>query len=327
MKAKKYLIMVLVIAAPIIYIISCNSSSNPSIANKAGFEKKLSFYKLFKGRPSELQPANGVELLELSSTLFTDYAQKQRLLKLPAGRKLILTGGGLPIFPEGTLLAKTFYYETGVKKGKKIMETRLLLFASSKWNVATYKWNEAQTEAFLLEEGATVNVAVKDSNGKAMKIGYHIPSTKECVSCHHLGNAILPIGPKVRNLNRLVARNGKTVNQLEYLIAKGVFEQTETATLPRLPAYTNHELPIEQRARAYMEVNCAHCHQPGGYAGQTNLNLDYGTDLNSSGINFNRSNIVIRMSQMGTYHMPKLGTTVIDREGLALINAYIEKLK
>ena len=47
---------------------------------------------------------------ELSTSLFTDYAEKQRLIKLPANTKLIGISDGLPEFPDETVLAKTFYY-------------------------------------------------------------------------------------------------------------------------------------------------------------------------------------------------------------------------
>lgn len=324
---KKYIIILLVLVAPLIYVLFCNAPANPEIGNQVTFKNRLSFYHFFKGKMWELNPSDGVELLELSSTLFTDYAEKQRLIRIPAGKKLALKGNGLPDFPEGTMIAKTFYYRSDKDKRLQIVETRLLIFSGSLWNVATYKWNEDQTEAFLIENGATVLVKTEYLNGKYKEIAYHIPSKKECVSCHHLGNSILPIGPKVRNLNRVVERNGRKVNQLKYLMEKGLIQPSALESFQQLPDYKDSKLPIVQRARAYMDINCAHCHQPGGYAGRTTINLDYSTSLDHSGIKFNRNNVIIRMNEMGEYHMPKLGTTVIDKEGAELIRAYIENIK
>lgn len=327
MQKRKCLIIFSVFLAPLIYVFSCNRTGNPHIENELTFEKQLSFYKLFQGKMSELHPSADVALLELSSTLFTDYAEKQRLIRIPEGQKMILKGNGLPEFPEGTLIAKTFYYPSETGRKTQIVETRLLIFKASKWNSGTYKWNEDQREAFLIEDGATVPVTVKTLTGKLTRIAYHIPDQKECVSCHHSGNSILPIGPKVRNLNRTVEREGKHINQLKYLMDRGFIQSSQPDSFQRLPDYKDRKLHPGLRARAYLDVNCAHCHQPGGYAGQTTLDLDYGTDLDRTGIKFNRSNIIIRMSNMGEYHMPKLGTTVIDNEGLKLIKSYLGSIK
>ncbi|SDL64816.1 conserved hypothetical protein, HNE_0200 family [Pedobacter sp. ok626] len=324
---KKIIIIILVLGAPLIYVISCNTKGNPDIENGVTFENKLSNYHLFQGKMSALQPSVGVELLELSSTLFTDYAEKQRLIRLPSGKKLRLKGNGLPDFPEGTVIAKTFYYPSETGKRLHIVETRLLVLAGSKWNVATYQWDLAQTDAFLIEKGATVPVKVKGLNGEYRQLAYHIPSNRECVSCHHSGNEILPIGPKVRNLNRVLERDGKQINQLQYLMKKGLIEASRLDTFQQLPDFKDSKLAIEQRARAYLDINCAHCHQLGGYAGQTTLDLDYNTSLVRAGIYLNKNNIMIRMNEMGEYHMPKLGTTVLDKEGVELIKTYIKSLK
>lgn len=327
MRLKKYIIILLVLLVPLFYVLSCNSGNNPNIENVVTFKKQLSLYSLFSGKMSELNPCTGVELLELSSTLFTDYAEKQRLIRLPAGKKMILNGNELPEFPEGTLIAKTFYYPSKGGTRLQILETRLLLFSGSKWNVASYRWNKAQSEAFLIKDGATVPVIMQDLHGKVRRIAYHIPGKKECVSCHHSDNMILPIGPKVRNLNRDVQREGKVVNQLAYLMEKGLIQPTSINSFQRQQNYDDSRLHIEQRARAYLDINCAHCHRSGGYAGQTTLNLDYNTNLDHSGIKSHKNNIVIRMNEMGAYHMPKLGTTVIDKQGLELIIKYVKNLK
>ncbi|HEY0667357.1 MAG TPA: hypothetical protein VGD22_04220, partial [Sphingobacteriaceae bacterium] len=71
---------------------------------------KLSDYKIFQGSPANLIPANDYKLYELSSQLFTDYAEKQRLIKVPGTAQITATGDGLPHFPDGTIMVKTFYY-------------------------------------------------------------------------------------------------------------------------------------------------------------------------------------------------------------------------
>jgi uncharacterized repeat protein (TIGR03806 family) len=326
MKFKKYLIIIAVFLCPIVYVLSCHSSGTKNIDNGISFNAKLSFYKLFKGKMSNLEPDDGVETLQLSSALFTDYAEKLRLIKLPKGKQVILNGEGLPIFPDGTIIAKTFYYTHIVGKGRQIIETRLLILDQSKWSVATFRWNAAQNEAFLVTDGANVPIHFTRQNGETRKISYHIPTREECGSCHRLNEAILPIGPKIRNLNIAIEKDSKKINQLIYLMKKGVFKKTAIDSLTGLPNYHDLSLPLAQRARAYMDINCAHCHQPGGFAGHTTLNLDYRTGLDRTGIKFNKSNIIIRTAEMGEYHMPKIGTTIIDRDGVELIKKYISTI-
>lgn len=318
--------MILILIIPAIYVTCCNIKHNPKIDNNTRFEKRLSFYKLFQGKPAKLMPAPDVEVLELSSTLFTDYAEKQRLIKLPPGKKMKLIGNGLPDFPEGTLIAKTFYYPLSLGGKLQIIETRLLLLKAGKWNAAVYKWNKEQAEAFLITDGDVVPVKRLDSNGKMMAIGYHIPANNECVSCHHSNDKILPIGPKARNLNVEVVRGHSKVNQLQYLMDKGLMSAEKLNKIDRLPADKNTKIAVDDRARGYLEINCAHCHQRGGFAGQTTLDLNYGTTLDGTGIRLHRNNILIRMSEMGDYHMPKLGTTMIDTAGLQLIKDYLKKM-
>ncbi|RZM27277.1 MAG: hypothetical protein EOO88_13975 [Pedobacter sp.] len=327
MGGRKQIVIFLVLVAPIVYVLSGSNKGEPVIEGSVAFKKRLSSYHLFQGEMSAMNPSVGVELFELSSTLFTDYAEKQRLIRLPEGKKMKLTENGLPVFPEGTLIAKTFYYPSKTGRKTRMVDTRLLIYERLKWNVATYRWNKEQTDAVLLENGATVELEIEDPSGKPKQLAYRIPSSKECVSCHRSGSELLAIGPKVMNLNRIVERGGKRLNQLEYLMNKGLFESRSLDSFKRMPAYTDSKLPIQQRARAYMDINCAHCHRPGGNAGHTMLVLDYGIGLESSGILRNKNNIIIRMSEMGDYHMPKLGTTVIDTGGVELVKSYLKNIK
>jgi mono/diheme cytochrome c family protein len=94
-----------------------------------------------------------------------------------------------------------------------------------------------------------------------------------------------------------------------------------------LPDYTDATLPVATRARAYLEINCAHCHQPGGMAGNTSLMLGYFTPYAHTGIEYNRQNMIVRMTAMGEYHMPKIGTTIVHEEGLQLVKQYIKTLQ
>lgn len=313
-------------AVAVLLLLGSCSEVRQDVRNNIEFKARLSEYKLFTTNMSDLAPAEGVHVLELASTLFTDYAEKQRLLKVPEGQKLIIQGDGLPTFPEGSIIAKTFFYSRSNKGTRQIIETRLLILNDKQWNAATYRWDNDQQEAFLLHDGAVVPIAFTQDSGAEVKIEYKIPSQNDCGACHHSGDKLTPIGPKARNLNIEVQRQGVSQNQLTYLMKVGIIKPANTSSISSLPKYHDSTQLLSLRARAYLEMNCAHCHQPGGMGGSTSLNLQYEETFEDTGIEFNKSNILIRMSTMGEYHMPKLGTTVTDVEGVDLIKRYIEGL-
>lgn len=328
---KTKVILALVLILPIAYIMICNRKPQPVRASEISLPARLSAFKLFKGDPKLLVQGQGVEIQELSSALFTDYAHKQRLLKLPPGKKMIIKGNGLPEYPEGTLLAKTFYYEKNEKQpgsGRQIIETRILLLKNGKWNAGTYQWNTAQSEAFYIPDTANIPVNWTDQQSRSRKVSYHIPGAQECISCHQLSGQIVPIGPKAMNLNRMVSRNGKDINQLVYLQNQGWLQMDlPVSKVAKLPAYENPQESLEHRARAYLEINCAHCHQPGGLASRQSVMFGYQVPFPNSGIDFNKENITGRMATKGEYHMPKLGTTIIHEEGFQLIRDYLKSIQ
>lgn len=324
------IIVVLTLALPVCYVLSCNRTNKAVKNNQQVFPESLASTGLFKGKLDSLLPADGVEVYQLSSTLFTDYAEKQRLMKIPAGEKLRLNGDGLPEFPEGTILAKTFFYsraKTGKNIKRQIVETRLLVLKSGKWSAGTYKWNQNQDRALYDPLSAEVNVTWLDKSNELHQVKYHIPSAKECISCHQSADEIIPIGPKGMNLNREIMVGKKKINQLIYMQAQGkLILEKSIGNLSALPDYENKNIDLEHRARAYMEINCAHCHNPGGMAYRQSIMLNYNVPVKESGIAFQKNNIVDRIGNMGQFHMPKLGTTVLDKEGVELIRKYMISL-
>lgn len=322
----KMLTMIVTLLALLIQIQSCEKDGLLSLDNNKEFLPKLSEYKIFQGNPSDLLPTSDFNYYEISTTLFTDYAEKQRLIKIPKGSSLRASDDYLPDFPEGTMIVKTFYYfndKRDPSKGKKIIETRLLIKSGATWNYGTYLWNESQTEANLITTGLNKTINWINESGAARVISYHIPNNRECVSCHGSGGAIQPIGPKIRNLNIKVVRGEATLNQLTYFKNIGILNALDPSSFSTLPNWHDTTLSIENRARAYLEVNCAHCHNHDGLASRTNLYFSYEIPSNETKI-VNRKDQIRK--KMSTGKMPKLGTTIIDEEGLALIKSYIESL-
>jgi len=248
---------------------------------------KLSDYNIFQDRPADLVPSKEFKQYEISNTLFSDYAEKQRLIKVPHGKFIRAVDDGLPDFPEGTILAKTFYYDNDQRdktKGKRIIETRILVKRNSTWNAGTYLWNDEQAEAFLTTTSSKVNINWIDEKGSEKLISYRVPSNKECMSCHKYENDIMPIGFKLRNLNIEVTRNLVKINQLKYFRDISLFGDINPASFSTVPSWQDHSKTLEQRARAYLDISCAHCHNQKGYCAAANLNLGYETDFAQTNI-------------------------------------------
>lgn len=292
------------------------------------FEDSLSAYEIFEGVMSDLKPTDDFQLLELSATLFTDYSHKQRLVKVPEGTQMTRSNEGLLKFPDGTILTKTFYYYTDERDknlGKRIIETRLLIKELDTWNVATYIWNDSQSNATLEVNGLDTPVSWINSNGNSISTLYHIPTENECAACHQSNALMTPLGVKLRNLNRLVDRNGTSINQLEHLQSVGVLSDFQLSEVSDIVDYTNTNASLANRARAYLDLNCAHCHNPTAWEepAEQDLDLRYEVALNETGI-LDESDDIIEFVTEG--EMPFIGTTIIDSEGLNLIIEFIESL-
>ena len=199
-----------------------------------------------------------------------------------------------------------------------------MIRSNSNWVAGSYQWNDEQTDAFLTENGKDLPLAWIDSAGNVRNIRYQIPAVSECATCHHAGAETLPIGFKVRNLNIEVKKKGNTSNQLLNFAKEGLMNDLNPAAFSQLPDWRDKTASLESRARAYLDVNCAHCHQDGGYCSKSSLRMDYETPFEATKISERKKQIDRFMSGK---KMPLTGTTVIDQEGLAMIKEYITSLK
>jgi len=326
---KNYFVFIIFLLSLFIYLVSCSKQNIlPTITNQISFKPLLSDYGIYQGVFNNLTPNSDYHFITLSSSLFVNYAEKQRLIKLPQGTKMTKIGEDLPQFPDGTILVKTFYYYHDVRSpmlGKRIIETRLLIKEADNWNVATYVWNDAQTEAYLHMDGLNTTVNWIAQNGVQKSITYHVPDQNECITCHQHNQKIEPLGPKLRNMNCTITSNHTTLNQLTYFQSKGLLDNFDPNTIAQLPDYNDTNVPLAERGRAYLEMNCAHCHHPQGYADAAKKRYDfrYTTPLSQTRISEKGTKI---WQVMKKGEMPYLGTTTLDQEGVDLIAQYISSL-
>src|SRR6218665_1419899 len=183
---------------------------------------KLSDYRFFTGEIKNQEPNTNVIPYAPASSLFTDYAKKKRFLWIPSGQKASYVGDNQILdLPVGSALIKTFYYNhVQPENMTKIIETRVMIRKATGWIFANYIWNDEQTEAYLSLAGSNVSLSW-DQNGQNMSTTYRIPSETECLTCHKINNAPIPIGIKPQNMNWNYPYASGAMNQLDKLIALG----------------------------------------------------------------------------------------------------------
>lgn len=242
-------------------------------------KEKLSDYGFFIGTLSDMKPAEGVVPYALNTPLFSDYAKKARFVRLPDGIPVDYNPNLVLDFPVGTAIVKTFYYnkdERKPEKGRRLMETRVLLHEASGWVALPYIWEDDQSEAYLDVAGDTKLVEWRDENGKKRKQEYSIPNMNQCKGCHLRGEELMPIGPSARQLNGDFEYATDTINQLKHWDNIGLIKNLPA--LENVPKLAVWDQPVtgdlDARARAYLDANCGHCHNPDGPANTSGLYLN-----------------------------------------------------
>lgn len=295
--------------------------------------RSLSDFGFFKDERAR-QPASGVYPYTLNTPLYSDGAGKLRYIYVPEGEKIETEGAGLLQFPVGSAIIKTFAFGEG--DDRRFIETRVLLHRTDGWIALPYRWNAEQTEARLALAGGRVEIARPDGS----EISYRIPNKNQCKACHSVNGEVIPIGPKARNLSR------------EWLV--GMHDRKQIDLVPdgsdSLPVWEDASAATDALARAYLDVNCAHCHQPGGGASNSGLDLRWEQDdpfalgVNKPPVAAGRgaggllvsiapgepdkSILLHRMKSVEPgVAMPELGRSTADDKAVAVMRNWIEDMK
>ena len=290
----------------------------------------LEEFGFFSDAPGQV-PAHGVIPYRLNTPLYSDGAEKLRFIYLPAGKTAHADGDGLLQFPVGSALIKTFAFGEGT--ARRLIETRVLLHRADGWVALPYRWNDAQTEARLALAGARLDLRTASGG----PLSYRIPNKNQCKECHGLNGAVTPIGPKARNLSAEFLDGLKAAGRLDAV----------SSDFARLPLWEDRSsAPVDQAARAYLDVNCAHCHQPGATASNSGLDLRWeqrdphaigickrpvaagrGAGGHEFGIVPGQPDASILLHRMESIEpgvaMPELGKATVDPEGVAAVRQWI----
>lgn len=242
--------------------------------------KTLSEYGFFTGDLRDLQPNDRVLPYNLITPLFTDYAHKARYVWMPEGQPATVDENGILQFPDGAAIIKHFYYPADFSQPTQqinMIETRLLVKQQGTWEAHSYVWDEEGNEAHLSLVGDLQAVSWVDEQGEQHHIEYVVPNKNQCKSCHNRNNQVQPIGPKVRNLNKEITyADGGAMNQLVKWSEYGYLaDPTVKEQFPGVADWEDpHSGTLQERAMAYLDVNCAHCHSQQGPAHTTGLYLE-----------------------------------------------------
>jgi uncharacterized repeat protein (TIGR03806 family) len=236
----------------------------------------LSEYNFFVGDLGELQPNEGVIAYTVAAPLWADAAEKGRYFVIPEGTTIEFTERDEWVFPTGSVFIKNFYFDQdrGPEEDLRIVETRLLVLeADGNWQSYGYIWNDEQTEAEQTKAGADIFIDFVDASGETQSQLYIVPDQNVCESCHQRDDQNLILGPTTHQMNTTWAMVGdEEVNQIDWLADNGFFSGSVPAA-SELPAfaYPDGDGSLDDRARAYLHGNCAHCHRAGGAGGSSGL--------------------------------------------------------
>jgi uncharacterized repeat protein (TIGR03806 family) len=336
---------------------------NPDLGREAReFPRLLSRSGLFTST-SEQAPAPGVVPYEVNAAMWSDHATAERFLALPGRSQIKLGPKGEWVFPEGAVVARTVSLEAtrGDASTRRRLETQVLHLLDGSWRPYSYVWNDGQTDATLAPaEGLTRRLDVRDPEapGGRREQEYRVHSRTECVICHNpwvearnfFGRqSASPLALYTSQLNRDVRPAGAPVNQLREFERLGLFEHALTADLDSLPKTADPYDPsadLGRRARAYLAVNCSHCHRfnAGGTATiwlQDDLPLDkmqiVGVKPTQGAFGISDARLVnpgdvegsvlfYRVAKLGGGRMPRVGSGLVDEKAVSMLAEWISAM-
>lgn len=330
---------------------------NPRRGVNSQFPTKLSDTGLF-ANVAKHEPAPGVIPYRINAEPWADGTTAERFVALPGESQLstykktdVQVGliAGEFQFPTDGVLVKTISLdiELGNPASRRRIETQVLHYDVDTWKAYNYLWNDEQTDAILapdVSRDRAFQLIDKSAPGGKRQQTWHHASRTECILCHTTRAASIH-GFRLPQLNRDQQYGDVSANQLATfdhikLLAEPLPEKVAT-----YPDIQNERRNLDDRARAYLHVNCAHCHRRGG-GGSASFDVQYEIPLDKTRLftrptqgTFGilgayvvtpgdpyRSVLYYRMAKQGHGRMPQFGSNVVDEKGLTLIHDWIASL-
>ena len=339
------------------------------------FPRKLSETGLFASAARH-EAAPGVLPFSINSEQWSDGATAERYVAIPGDGAVRVRPKPRPVagsqfsravdYPRDTVLLKTLSLETSTSGGpaaRRRIETQVLHYDGREWLGYSYRWNDEQTDAELVDrsgENRTYVVHDPQAPGGRRTQTWRFAARAECIRCHNPWSEYA-LAFNTAQLNRVHDYGPVRDNQIRALRHVGLWVDdltpgpddppaplplADVEDLPRLAEPFDDGAPLESRARSYLHVNCGHCHRfNGGGSSYLYLQRDltlaetkavgirptqgtfgiHDAQIVAPGDPF-RSVLYFRLAKTGPGHMPHLGAKRIDEQGLALVHDWIRSL-
>ncbi len=298
-----------------------------------------------------LTPASGLIEYDVNAPLWSDRAFKRRWIGLPNGRRITFSASAPWSFPVGTVIVKHFELEltVGNPSSRRRLETRALIHEEDGWAGYTWRWNDAQTDAELLNDRLDETFTITDAAapGGTREQTWTYPSRTDCLQCH-TAPAGRVLSVRTGQLNRAFDFPNARDNQLRTWNHIGLFTTDigDAAAHEAWPDPDDASAPVAERARAYLASNCASCHLVDGTA-PGNLDLRWSVPDGAMGaigiapaqgglglVNpqiiapgvKERSVLWERLRRLDGTRMPRLGTSEVHGEAVDLVGTWIDGL-
>ncbi|MGB7450247.1 MAG: PKD domain-containing protein, partial [Ornithinimicrobium sp.] len=327
--------------------------------------QKLSDTNAFSDLGS-LTVTDGFLPYDMIDPFWSDGAYKKRWMAIPndgthdtPGERIKFSEDGVWEFPVGSVIIKHFDYpvdENDPTVTRKV-ETRFSIKKSDGgFYYLTYKWRADQSDADLIDmaTGDNAAITVATVGGGSRTVDWRYPSTNECLNCHNEASQGT-LGPRTRYLNSDYdysshTSTGQTGNQLVTLSYLGILDtdinDTDTPGFLTHTSIDDTSASIEDRARSYLDLNCAYCHRPANGL-RPNFDLRLINTLEETGLltaginepieamgdgqrildpgNAERSQLYHRVnSTTPGIMMPPLAKGRVDERGVALLKEWID---
>ncbi len=282
-------------ALVLILSVACTGSGDPGcrglvpgtfVAAEGEACKSLSSYGLFQVADGRIVPSPGVVEYQVHNALFSDYTVKNRLIALPEGGQIRYGEDGVFEFPPSSVIAKTFSMPANLKSPSAdlhMLETRLLIRREEGWETQSYTWKADQSDAIHEPLGGRKDLEWIDLENRTRRTSYLIPNVNQCAECHGrvepmTSKSVLePIGAQAKHLHAEPDPEDGFESEVARLASLGLLVGVpdDLATVPALPSWQDPTAGLNERARAYLDINCAHCHLADGSASSSGLLLAF----------------------------------------------------
>jgi uncharacterized repeat protein (TIGR03806 family) len=309
--------------------------------------QKLSETGLFKNLKN-LEVDNGFVAYKTNVEFWSDHAHQKKWFKLPNKEQYQYQKDKAWVSPAGTVWIQHFEMEAvrGKAESKFNLETRVLVRTHDGVYGLSYHWDNDQQDATLVEESGDFKSLKINVEGDFKEQTWRFPSRSECMMCHNSINGF-NLGVTTKQLNHEVISKGNKQNYIKWLFDQGFVDKAASKQDLKKRFYSIHDenVGLNDRARSYLDVNCAMCHHKNGPT-PSPLNMNAGIPIEQTRLFMKALNHLgnvkrkvvdpgkvetsvllnrLRASE-GYTKMPFIGNMEVDVEAANVIEDWIKKL-